>query len=409
MKIYLVGGAVRDQLLGRPVHEKDWVVIGATVEQMLAQGYQAVGKDFPVFLHPQTHDEYALARTERKTGKGYTQFSFHADPAVTLEEDLMRRDLTINAIAQDDAGTIFDPYGGRQDLDNKILRHVSPAFTEDPVRILRVARFMARYADLGFKIATETSILMRQMVRAGEVDALVPERVWQEFSLALTEPQPQQFFRVLRSCGALAILFPELDHLFGIPESVKSHPEIDCGEHALLALTRAANLNYTSQIRFAALLLNLGKNHTAVTLWPNHAQYQKTGVKLAQQLCTRYRASSHFRELGILTIRFHDQVYKALQLNAEELLNLLEQTDAFRRPDRFQEFLRACEVNYCAGLFEKNIYFPQYDYLIQILLIANQISVAELLKQGLQNSELGQAIHKQREELIAQYITEITH
>jgi tRNA nucleotidyltransferase (CCA-adding enzyme) len=396
LKIYLVGGAVRDQLLGRPVYEKDWVVIGATIDQMLSLGYHAVGKDFPVFLHPQTHEEYALARTERKTGKGYTQFAFHADPGVTLEEDLLRRDLTINAMAQDEAGNIIDPYGGQRDLNNRILRHVSSAFAEDPVRILRVARLLSRYADLGFSIAPETYYLMRQMVRAGEVNALVPERVWQEFSLALMEPQPQQFFRVLRKCGALAILFPELDQLFGIPDVPQFHAEIDCGEHALLALTRAAKLNYSGQIRFAALLQNLGKDRTPFTQWPIHAHYQEDGVKLTQQLCSRYRASSNFRDLAMLTIRFHEYVYKALQLNAEELLTLFEKTDAFRRPERFQEFLLACEVNYCTGIIKDQISFSQKDFITEVLQKTSQVPITDLISQGLQNNELGNAIHQKR-------------
>ncbi len=396
MKIYLVGGAVRDQLLGRPVHEKDWVVIGATPEQMLSQGYQAVGKDFPVFLHPKTHDEYALARTERKTGKGYTQFAFYADPHVTLEEDLLRRDLTINAMAQDDAGNIIDPYGGKQDLENRILRHVSAAFAEDPVRILRVARFLARYANLGFTIATETYFLMRQMVRAGEVNALVPERVWQEFSLALMELQPQQFFRVLRKCGALAILFPELDQLFGIPDNPQLHTEIDCGEHALFALTRAANSGYSDQVRFAALLFNFGKNLTPFTQWPNHDGYQEAGVKLIQQLCTRYRASSHFRELAILANRFHENIYHAQQLNAEEILTLLQKTDAFRRPERFREFLLICEVNYCQEFHENKVLFTQKEFINNILSETNKVDITRLVNSGLKDHALVLAIHKER-------------
>lgn len=396
MKIYLVGGAVRDHLLGRIIHEKDWVVIGATPDQMISLGYQAVGKDFPVFLHPNTNEEYALARTERKTGKGYTQFAFHADPSVTLEEDLLRRDLTINAIAQDEAGNIIDPYGGQKDLHNRILRHVSPAFAEDPVRILRVARFLSRYADLGFNIAPETYFLIRQMVRAGEVDALVPERVWQEFSLALMEPQPQQFFYVLRKCGALAILFPELDQLFGIPDNPQLHPEIDCGEHALLALNRAAKSNYSDQVRFAALVLNVGKNHTAFTQWPNHLDYQEQGIKLIQQLCTKYHASSNFRELAILAIRFHEKVYRAHQLNSEELLTLLEKTDAFRRPERFQDFLLACEVNYCQSFQEQKVLFTQNEFINNMLHATNKIDITQFVNSGLKDNALGLAIHNKR-------------
>ncbi len=408
MKIYLVGGAVRDQLLGRPVHEKDWVVIGATVDQMLSLGYQAVGKDFPVFLHPQTHDEYALARTERKTGKGYTQFAFHADPSVTLEEDLLRRDLTINAMAQDEAGIIIDPYGGQRDLNARILRHVSPAFAEDPVRILRVARLLARYADLGFSIAPETYYLMRQMVRAGEVNALVPERVWQEFSLALMETQPQQFFRVLRKCGALAILFPELDQLFGIPDVPQLHAEIDCGEHALLALTRAAKLNYSGNIRYSALLLNVGKNTTPFVDWPVHKDYQETGVKLVSRLCARYHVSHDYHELAILNIRFHHIVYQSLHLDAETLLTLLVKTDAFRRPERFQKFLIACELNYCEGInIDSTISFPQKDFLNDVLKTAGQISVEELISQGLQNGALGQALYDKRLEEIDKTLVQL--
>ncbi len=404
MKIYLVGGAIRDQLLGRPVHEKDYVVVGATVAQMVALGYQAVGKDFPVFLHPQTHDEYALARTERKTGRGYTQFAFHADPSVTLIDDLRRRDLTINAMAQDENGDIIDPYNGQQDLHHKILRHVSNAFAEDPVRILRVARFLARYADLGFTIAPETYSLMRQMVRAGEVNALVAERVWQEFSLALMEPQPQQFFHVLRKCGALAILFPQIDQLFGIPDDPLIHSEIDCGEHALLALTRAANLNFNGAIRFAALLQNLGKNQTTHSNWPIHPHYQEIGVKQIQSLCNAYKVSQEYRDLAILTIRFHQAVYSALQLDDEALLTLLEKTDAFRREERFHQFLSACQVNYCKGLKESNLTFIQKEFLSSLLIAVNKIDMSLLKSLNLQGKEFGHALRIERLKKVDEYL-----
>lgn len=409
MKIYLVGGAVRDLMLNRPIEEKDWVVVGATAEEMLVQGFQAVGKDFPVFLHPQTREEYALARTERKTGRGYTQFQFHADPSVTLEEDLKRRDLTINAMAIPEEewkknekdknkliNKIIDPYNGKKDLQDKLLHHISPAFAEDPVRILRIARFTARFAELGFKIHPETSQLMRQMVRAGEVDALVPERVWQEFSTALIEPRPEQFFRVLRECGALAILFPEIDHLFGVPGEPHIHHEIDMGEHALLALSRTAKLNYSAAVRFAGLLQEIGKSHTDPKHWPKHPEQIAAGEKLAKQLCDRYRVPNDYRQLALLGIHYHTKVYNALQLVPADLLLLLEKTDAFRRPERFNQFLQACAVNYCQGFQEERLNFPQADYLLEVLDIANRVSINDLIEKEFTGDEIKKALQLKR-------------
>lgn len=422
MKIYLVGGAVRDLLLNRPILEKDWVVVGATVEEMLAQNYQPVGKDFPVFLHPTTKEEYALARTERKTGKGYTQFSFYTDTSVTLNDDLLRRDLTINAmaIAKEDVKNLYlnnqtqreqliskiiDPFHGQQDLKNKILRHVSPAFAEDPVRILRIARFAARFGDLGFNIHPNTFILMRQMVRNGEVDALVAERVWQEFTTALMETQPEQFFHTLRRCGALEKLFPQLDQLFGVPLDPKHHPEIDSGEHVLLALSRAAKLDCTDAVRFAAMLQMVGNNCTHAQDWPQHSESNTLGDKLIKQLCKHYKVSSEFRDLAILVNKYHGKVYQSFQLSAEQLLDLLEQTDAFRRPRRFDQFLQACLMNCCEFFQETSRDFPQIEFLLNILNATKQISAEQFIESGLQGNEIKKALQTQRISIISDMLS----
>ncbi len=345
MEAYLVGGAVRDQLLNLPVHERDWVVVGATPEQMLAQGYTPVGKDFPVFLHPETHEEYALARTERKTAPGYHGFVFHADASVTLEQDLYRRDLTINAIAKNSQGQLFDPYHGQRDLQQKILRHVSPAFAEDPVRILRLARFAARFHHLGFRIADETLTLMQAMVVQGEVSALTPERVWRECERALGEKNPQIFFDVLRQCGALAVIFPEVDALFGVPQPPQHHPEIDTGIHTLMALQQCALLTDSTLARFATLCHDLGKALTPPDVLPRHIDHERKSKPLVLALCERLGAPTEYRDLAVLTAVYHTHCHRALILRAATILELFEHLDLFRRPQRLEPFLLACEAD----------------------------------------------------------------
>lgn len=344
MKIYCVGGAVRDALLGLPVQDRDWVVVGATPEQMRAQGYTPVGKDFPVFLHPRTHEEYALARTERKSGRGYRGFTFHAAPDVTLEEDLARRDLTINAIAQAEDGALIDPYGGRVDLDRKILRHVSPAFVEDPVRILRVARFAARYNE--FSVAPETLELMRAMVANGEVDHLVAERVWQEIARGLMESHPSRMFETLRACGALQKLLPEVARLWGVPQRADFHPEVDSGVHVMMVIDMAARLALSLPARFAALTHDLGKAETPADILPRHIGHELKSAQLLEPLCARLRVPSDCRDVARRVARFHGDLHKVEQLRPETQLKILERCDALRRPARFEEILGACEADY---------------------------------------------------------------
>ena len=344
MEIYAVGGAVRDELLGLPVKDKDWVVVGATPQDMLASGFVPVGRDFPVFLHPQTHEEYALARTERKTAPGYSGFAFHTAPGVTLEQDLIRRDLTINAMAKDEAGTIIDPHHGRADLAGRVLRHVSPAFAEDPVRILRVARFAARFAD--FSIAAETLELMRSMVAAGEVDALVPERVWQELARGLMEARPARMFEVLRECGALVRLLPELDALWGVPQRADYHPEIDTGVHVMLVIDMSARLAASLPARFAALMHDLGKGLTPADILPRHYGHEARSVALLESICERLRVPADCRDVARLVARFHGDMHRVAELRPETRLTVLERCDALRRPDRFELILLACEADY---------------------------------------------------------------
>jgi tRNA nucleotidyltransferase (CCA-adding enzyme) len=345
MKVYLVGGAVRDALLGRSVKERDWVVVGATPEELTRAGYLPVGRDFPVFLHPETREEYALARRERKTGPGYRGFVTQFDPDVTLDEDLRRRDLTVNAMAQDGDGQIIDPWGGRADLDARLLRHVSEAFTEDPVRILRVARFAARYAPLGFRVAPETNALMQQMVRDGEAASLVAERVWKELEKALLEPRPDVCIEVLRDCGALRVVLPEVDALFGVPQPEKWHPEIDTGIHALLTLRLAADAGTSLAVRFALLMHDLGKALTPRNKWPSHPGHEGAGVPVVERVCERLRIPNELRELAVLGARYHTHVHRAAELRPSTVLELLEHCDAFRRPERFAEFLQVCEFD----------------------------------------------------------------
>ncbi len=396
MKVYLVGGAVRDRLLGLPAGERDWVVVGATPEEMLARGFRPVGKDFPVFLHPETGEEYALARTERKTGPGYHGFTFHTAPDVTLEEDLRRRDLTINAMAEAPDGTLIDPYGGRRDLERRLLRHVSPAFAEDPVRILRVARLMARLAPLGFRVADETLDLMRGMVAAGEVDHLVPERVWQELARALAEPAPRRFFEVLRDCGALGRILPELDRLFGVPQPPEHHPEVDTGVHTLLVLDQAARLSPEPEVRYAALLHDLGKGETPPEEWPRHRGHEARGAELARAVSERLRAPAAFRELAVLTAAEHGLAHRALELRPATVLELLERADAFRRPERFERFLLACEADSRGRPGYESQPYPQGGFLRAARAVAAAVSPRRFVEAGLEGAAVGEALRRAR-------------
>jgi tRNA nucleotidyltransferase (CCA-adding enzyme) len=400
MEVYLVGGAVRDELLGRAVKERDWVVVGATAEEMQRQGMQQVGRDFPVFLHPQTHEEYALARTERKTGAGYHGFSTDSSPAVTLEQDLARRDLTINAMARSTDGRLIDPYGGQQDLKARQLRHVSPAFPEDPLRVLRVARFAARFAALNFRVADETLGLMRQMSSSGELAALVPERVWQETRRALEEQSPQVFFEVLRECGALAQVFPELEALFGVPQPEQWHPEIDTGVHTLMVVKMAAALSPLATVRFAALVHDLGKADTPRDKWPRHAGHEVQSVQRVQQLCARLRIPNDYRDLAVLVARHHGVVHRAFELRAATVLDLFTHTDALRRPERFEQFLLACESDARGRKGLEQRAYPQADWLRAALSAAAAISPdAEELQAG--GAEIAAGLRRRRSEAIA--------
>jgi len=404
MKIYLVGGAVRDQLLNYPVKEKDWVVVGATVDEMLALDYQQVGKDFPVFLHPKTKDEHALARTERNTAAGYKGFEVYASPDVTLEDDLIRRDLTINAIAQDEAGNIIDPCNGQADLKLKLLRHVSPAFSEDPVRILRVARFAARYAHLGFKVADETNTLMQKMVADGEVDALVAERVWQEFHKALCERNPEIFIEVLRNCNALKIILPEIDALFGVPQPPQHHPEIDTGVHTLMVLQQATLLSTDPATRFAALCHDLGKSLTPKENWPSHYGHEAKGKKPVQQLCNRLRIPNEFKSLALITAEFHLHVHRAFEIKKLTLLKTIEKLDGMRKPERYEAFLIACTADIRGRTGYENYDYPQADYYRQALNIIKGINMQPLKDAGLQGKEMAAAIHTARLSALNKYL-----
>lgn len=396
MKVYLVGGAVRDELLGRKPAERDWVVVGATPQQMTDAGFRQVGRDFPVFLHPETGEEHALARTERKTGPGYRGFEVAFSPDVTLEEDLRRRDLTINAMARDESGTLIDPYGGRADIDARRLRHVSDAFNEDPVRILRVARFLARYEPLGFSIAPETMARMRAMVAAGEADALVAERTWQETAKALAEPVPAAWMRALRECGALARIFPELDALYGVPQPEKWHPEIDTGLHMELVLQAAADLTPEPRIRFAALMHDLGKGRTPRSRWPRHIGHEESGARLVEGLSERLRVPTDYRELAILAARWHGLAHRALELRPRTVLELLEACDAFRRPERFRELLIACEADHRGrGGFRERPY-PQGDVLRDAQAKATAVALNDADRAGLTGEKIGELLRRRR-------------
>jgi tRNA nucleotidyltransferase (CCA-adding enzyme) len=402
MRVYLVGGAVRDRLLGKPVAERDFVVVGATPEELLARGYLQVGKEFPVFLHPETKEEYALARTERKTAPGYRGFVVHADPGVTLKEDLRRRDLTINALAEDEEGTVIDYYGGLEDLEQHVLRHVSDAFAEDPVRILRVARFAARYADLGFTVANETLDLMRAMVEAGEVDALVPERVCQELAKALADARPSRFFDVLRQCGALSKLFPELDCLFGVPQPAKWHPEIDTGVHTLMVVDMAARLSPSPEVRFAALTHDLGKGTTPSDILPSHRGHEARSVVLLDALCERLKVPRRYCDLARVVARYHGLVHKVDELRPETILDLLEGIDAFRRPERFEQALTACEADYRGRTGYEEREYPQAARVRRFLAAAKSVDVGSIAAAGSEPTRIPQLVRKARVQAIRQ-------
>lgn len=365
MKTYCVGGAVRDELLGFPVKDKDFVVVGATPQAMLDAGYRPVGKDFPVFLHPRTQDEYALARTERKTSRGYKGFTVHASPEVTLEEDLARRDLTINAIAKDDEGKLIDPFNGQADIQSKILRHVSSAFAEDPVRILRAARFAARLTE--FSLAPETLVLMRQMVDAGEVDALVPERVWQELSHGLMEQKPSRMFELLRACGALQKILPELDKLWGVPQPPQHHPEVDTGVHVMMVIDYAAKQNFSLPVRFAALMHDLGKGVTPADILPRHIGHEVRSVDLLKGVCKRLRVPNDCKELAHIVAKFHGKLRQASKMRPNTLLEFLIELDAIRQPARFDDFLKACEADSRGRTGFENCEIPEADLMLKVL------------------------------------------
>ena len=394
MRIYSVGGAVRDELLGLPVQDRDFVVVGASPDEMLARGFRPVGKDFPVFLHPGTHEEYALARTERKNGHGYKGFSFHTSPDVSLEEDLARRDLTINAIARADDGTLTDPFNGIADLEARILRHVGPAFVEDPVRILRVARFAARFTE--FAVAPETVELMRQMVIDGEADHLVAERVWQELAKGLMEEKPSRMIEVLRECGALARLLPELDGLFGVPQRADYHPEVDTGVHTLMALDHSARQGFALPVRFAVLAHDLGKGLTPASDLPRHPGHEGRGVKLVDDVCARLRTPSDCRELALLGVRYHGDIRRGPELRANTLVRILESTDALRRPERFQQLLEVCACDYHGRLGWENKPAPSADVFLNALAAVRSVDAAEIARNCDNAAQIPERIHAAR-------------
>ncbi len=403
---YLVGGAVRDQLLGHPFSDYDWVVVGATPEAMLEAGFRPVGQDFPVFLHPKTGEEYALARTERKSGQGYGGFTFHTSPDVTLEQDLIRRDLTVNAMAMDADCKLIDPYGGQRDLAARLLRHVSPAFVEDPMRVLRVARYAARYHRMGFKVAPETMQLMRELAESGELQALTAERSWKEISRALMEPNPEIFIRVLRDCGALAELMPEVDRLFGVPQPKAHHPEVDTGEHLLLVLQAAARMQLSLAARWACLLHDLGKGLTDPAHWPKHHGHETKGLAAVKAANQRCKAPRDCQELALLTCEYHTHCHRALELKPGTLLKLFKAFDIYRRPERFEQFLGACEADARGRTGLENEPYPQAAYLRAAAAAARSVSVESLLAQGLEGAELGKGLEREREKAIAGFKAE---
>ncbi len=402
MQVYLVGGAVRDEQLGISHKERDWCVVGATPDELLGEGYKQVGKDFPVFLHPKTREEYALARTERKTAPGYHGFAFDFSPNVSLQDDLSRRDLTINAIAKDCDGKLIDPYSGLQDLEDRVLRHVSDAFSEDPVRILRVAKFAARFSDLGFRIAGETIVLMQRMVDGGEVDALVPDRVWKETEEALRGCNSRVYFEVLRNCGALARLFPALDALFGVPQPEKWHPEVDTGLHTMMVLDQAELLSHDVDVRFAALAHDLGKGTTPAQELPSHPGHEARGARLTRELADRYPVPNSCRDLGALVAEFHTHCHRALELRSKTVLKVLQKTDAFRRPERFEKFLLTCEADARgrAGFADRS--YPEADFMRGAFTAAAAVDAAEIAQQN-EGAKIAIAIDKARQRAIQDY------
>jgi tRNA nucleotidyltransferase (CCA-adding enzyme) len=406
MQTYMVGGAVRDALLGLPVNDRDWVVVGAAPQELIAAGYLPVGKDFPVFLHPQTREEYALARTERKTARGYHGFAFHAEPNVTLEQDLARRDLTINAMARDESGRVIDPFNGQADLKARVLRHVTDAFREDPVRILRVARFAARFAD--FTVAPTTLVLMREMVQAGEVDALVAERVWQELARGLMEDKPSRMFEVLRECGALARLLPEVDRLWGVPQRADYHPEVDTGVHLMMVMDMSARLQTPLAVRFACLTHDLGKGTTPAGILPKHTGHEERSAQLLQNLCTRLRVPTDCRELGDVVAREHGNIHRSTGFGAAALVRLLERCDAFRKPQRFELVLLACECDARGRLGLADSAYPQRERLLWALAAAQGVAThdiaAQAQQQGVQGPRIGEMIHRSRVQAVEEKV-----
>jgi tRNA nucleotidyltransferase (CCA-adding enzyme) len=396
MQVYLVGGAVRDELLGLPVKERDWVVVGGTREDLERRKFREVGRDFPVFLHPQTHEEYALARRERKTAPGYRGFSVEFGPEVTLEEDLGRRDLTINAMAKQSDGTLVDPHGGKRDLDARLLRHVSDAFVEDPVRVLRLARFAARFEPLGFRVAPDTLALMKRMVLANEVDALVAERVWQESEKALAEPAPGAFFRVLRECGALARIYPEIDALFGVPQPARWHPEIDTGVHTLMVLDQASILSGDSKVRFAALVHDLGKAKTPPSEWPGHRGHEERSVSLIETLAARLRVPGDYKDLAVIVARYHGIVHRAFELRPKTVVEFMERSDAFRRSERFARALLACEADSRGRAGWEGNAYPQREYLLSARDAAASIKPAPEDLAGLSGAAIAHLVSRRR-------------
>ncbi|MAV38957.1 MAG: multifunctional CCA addition/repair protein [Puniceicoccaceae bacterium] len=396
MRIYLVGGAVRDSLLNYPSSENDWVVVGATPEQMTDQGFKPVGQDFPVFIHPKTSEEYALARTERKSGHGYKGFEFYTSTDVTLEEDLIRRDLTINAMAQDEAGNVIDPFGGQRDLGEKLLRHVSYAFTEDPLRVLRVARFAARYHHLGFTIAEETMELLKSIVDQGEMEFLVAERVWKETSRALTEQSPHIYIEVLRNCGALNVLFPEIDALFGVPQRADYHPEVDTGIHTLMALEQAVKISDSGAVRFSVLVHDVGKALTPDTVLPSHTGHETSGIPLVQAMCDRLGVPNQYRQLAMAVTEYHLHSHKAKELKPATMLKLFQSIGALRDNNRLKDFLYCCEADARgrAG-FEEITYQPK-KYLTDALLALQKVDISDLVADGVKGSDIGVQL-KQRQ------------
>ena len=402
MKIYRVGGAVRDKLLNYPSDENDWVVVGATPQKMVDLNYVPVGSDFPVFIQPQTGEEYALARTERKSGHGYQGFTFHADEDISLEEDLVRRDLTINAMAEDEDGSLIDPYGGQRDLSDKLLRHVSDAFTEDPLRVLRVARFAARYHHLGFTIAPETLALMASITASGELGYLVAERVWKETERALGERSPDIYIQTLRDCGALKALFPEVDCLFGVAQRADFHPEIDTGIHILMALQQSAKLSDNSVIRFAVLVHDLGKGITPEHILPSHSGHEARGVLLVDSLCDRLKVPNHFRQLALAVTEYHLMCHKALALEPELILELLKGIGALKSSDKLEDFILCCEADARGRTGFEDRDYPSADYLRAALSKANDISIADLVKSGIEGAEIGRQLSLRRIACIAE-------